>query len=170
MRQDHYDEYLDDKQDGFKVLRMECIRGDIRYRREMEAIRRKLEAAALEQIKWYKYGAYAETFLMSKEDGWGGDIEGLIIEFQKHGELTPEGCFQELLDFCPPRKWSAAKTLTTRNSKNKDIKVWKLLGKQEQSQCDDFLDMWGAWRAKNSVFTLLKISRQHYNRQHYNIM
>ena len=42
------------------------------------------------------------------------------------------------------------------------MEIWQLLDEQEKSQCNEFLDMWGTWRARNSTITLLKITRHGY--------
>ena len=47
---------------------------------------------------------------------------------------------------------------------HQDLDIWKLLDEEEKSQCNDFLDMWGTWRARNSTITFLKITRHRYPR------
>ena len=60
------------------------------------------------------------------------------------------------------QNWSVPKRYTTRSSTHKDNKIWKLLNDKERRQCDDFLDMWGTWRVRNSTVTFLKITRHGY--------
>ena len=95
----------------------------------------EFDTAAHQQINLYKLAAMIEIFLMDDENGWG-----------EPGQET----------------WYAAKRFTSRNSKNKDFKIWKLLDEQEQSLCNEFLDMWGTWRENNSTVTYLRITRDGY--------
>ena len=112
-------------------MRGQCINGFIDFQHQME-----IETAANRQILLYQIGTGIEVLLMNDEDRWGD-------QDQSNGHQT----------------WSPAKRFTYWGSKNKDTEIWKLMDEEEQSQCEYFLDMWGAWRENNLTVTLMSITR-----------
>ena len=116
-------------------MRKQCKYGMIDFQHEFE-----YDCAARKQITIYKQAAVIEVMLMVDEDGWGG--------FGPEARQNPE-----------ERPWAPAKSFTTRNSKNKDIRIWRLLDADEQNLYNEFLDMWGTWRKNNSTVIYVRITR-----------
>ena len=113
------------------------------------------------QIKVYSGAAGIETFLMRNND-WGNPTMTLsrLCVNKENMWLLDKSDFPKEWSSPKPEEWKTPKTFTTRENPNKDPKIWKLLNEDEKTECDAFLDAWGEWRARNSIVTLVEVTRQ----------